>query len=215
MLSGGTESAVESGRSAEIGSLAALIHSSSRASTARGHIPSLAPKPLLLYRTPARIATTADLRLADAQPQRPGSRKIQQKIIMTGKIKMVMKLKTLTALVVATLALWFSVAMMEKVTNNPNLTNFAAIGALVATIGLWMVWGLSNIGDEHRESKDQLEKAKRQPAEDNRLALLLELLDEGERQALKRRLADDLRADGEAVSLAELLASQDGQAKKK
>lgn len=128
---------------------------------------------------------------------------------------MVMKLKTLTALVVATLALWFSVAMMEKVTNNPNLTNFAAIGALVATIGLWMVWGLSNIGDEHRESKDQLEKAKRQPAEDNRLALLLELLDEGERQALKRRLADDLRADGEAVSLAELLASQDGQAKKK
>jgi hypothetical protein len=52
------------------------------------------------------------------------------------------------------------------------------------------------------------EKAKRDSGQDARLALLLELLDEDERQALKRRLVDDLSGDGETISLAQLLDAE-------
>jgi hypothetical protein len=45
--------------------------------------------------------------------------------------------------------------------------------------------------------------------EDARLGLLISLLTPDQRDALTARLADELDADGEAVSLADLLAEQE------
>ena len=57
---------------------------------------------------------------------------------------------------------------------------------------------------------DPREKAKRgQDHEDARLALLLSMLSATERDTLRDRLIDDLRSDGEAVPLADLLAEQE------
>ena len=116
------------------------------------------------------------------------------------------KLKSLMMIIITTLGLWFGVAMMDAVTgSDPGLMDFAAVMALLATVALWLVWGLASIENKPRETR---EKAKRQPAEDARLALLLELMDEDSRQRLQQRLVDELSSDGEAVSLAALLAAQ-------
>jgi hypothetical protein len=119
------------------------------------------------------------------------------------------KFKSLMMMIIATLGLWFGVAMMDVVTSSdPGLIDFAAVMALLATVALWLVWGLANIENKPRETR---EKAKRKPAEDARLALLLELMDEDSRQRLQQRLADELSSDGEVVSLAQLLGAQKNQ----
>jgi type VI protein secretion system component VasK len=116
------------------------------------------------------------------------------------------KLVRVGLLIVATLGIWMAVAMMDVVTGSSHLTNFAAIIAFLSTIALWLVWGLSNLESRQQASK---EKTKRKPAEDARLALLLELMDEDDRQALKQRLMDEIGGDGEVIPLAELLETEE------
>ncbi len=57
------------------------------------------------------------------------------------------------------------------------------------------------------------EKAKRQTGsdedEDARLSLLIALMSENERQAIQQQLTGELDSDGEALSLADLIAAQD------
>lgn len=110
---------------------------------------------------------------------------------------------------VATLAIWLGVAIMDGVSRagSNDVFDFALLAAFGTTIALWVIWALTPPA-EKKESPD--EKAKRTATEhDSRLALLLSLMDEDERQSLKRRLAEELDADGEAVTLAQLLAAQD------
>jgi len=114
---------------------------------------------------------------------------------------------------VASLAIWFCVGMVDVATSSSGATNAAAVLAFLCTMSIWLVWGLAQIDQLHMggsQSSEQ-EKAKRSPADngDARVALLLSLLDDDERQALKQRLVDDLGADGEAVPLADLLAEQE------
>lgn len=114
------------------------------------------------------------------------------------------KLRKIGMMLAASLGLWLGVVFVSVVASS-DMTDFAAMMAFLATGALWLIWGLSMIDD--KSSSETQEKAKRQPGEDARLALLLQLMDEDERQTLKQRLADELSADGEAISLAELLAA--------
>jgi hypothetical protein len=123
-----------------------------------------------------------------------------------GQTKMMDKLGRIGLLIVATLGIWMAVAMMDAVTGSSGMTNFAAIIAFLSTIALWLVWGLSNLETRQQAAKG---KAKRKPAEDARLALLLELMDEDDRQALKQRLMDEIGGDGEAISMADLLQTEE------
>ncbi len=109
------------------------------------------------------------------------------------------------ALVAASLLIWVSVALVEVLAGSGLITGIAVLAAFGSTLALWLVWGLSLV-DETAESR---EKAKRSTGDDTRLALLLELLNDDERHALKERLLDDLSADGEALPLASLLEAQD------
>ncbi len=83
----------------------------------------------------------------------------------------------------------------------------AALAALVATA---MVWVYESDTYRERQAARLGVKSKREPEQgaDVRAALLAQLLDDDERQALKRELLADLKADGEAVSLADLLGDQ-------
>ena len=119
---------------------------------------------------------------------------------------------------VASLVIWLMVAMVDAATGSSEFaTNAAAIIAFLCTMSIWLVWGLAQI-DQLRgdESEEETEKAKRTAAgtDDARIALLLSLLDDDQRQALQQRLVEDLSADGEAVPLADLLAEQDTSARR-
>jgi hypothetical protein len=103
---------------------------------------------------------------------------------------------------VSTLFIWLTVIAVAVFNTNRMYTNGAVALAFLSTISLWLVAGLKLIDEKLPSAR---EKAKRDSGQDARLALLLELLDEDERQALKRRLVDDLSGDGEAISLAQLL----------
>ena len=121
-------------------------------------------------------------------------------------------IKTVIMIFVATLGLWLGVAMMHIIANDSGLTNFAGVMAVLASVTLWLVWGLASIANKPQETQ---EKAKRKPAEDARLALLLELMDEDDRQQLRQRLVDELSGDGEAISLADLLAAQNSRSEQR
>ncbi|MBI5957445.1 MAG: hypothetical protein HY866_01830 [Chloroflexi bacterium] len=109
--------------------------------------------------------------------------------------------------VVCTFVIWMSVAVVHLLA--PNLTVFAVMMAFLGTLCFWLVMGLAQLKSKEKSSP---EKAKRESSNgDARLALLMELMGEDERQALKQRLLGDLAPDGETVSLAELLASQNRQ----
>lgn len=112
--------------------------------------------------------------------------------------------------IICTFVIWMTVATVHVLT--PNLTVFAVVMAFMGTLALWLIMGLAQLKSKEKSSP---EKTKRDSAgRDARLALLLELMGEDERQALKQRLADDLAPDGEMVSLAELLASQNKHARR-
>lgn len=108
-------------------------------------------------------------------------------------------------MLVATLVIWMGVSMMNVVTASSGMTKFAALLAFLTTIALWLVWGLSGLAPKQQAAK---EKSKRNSAEDARLALLLELMDEEDRQALKQRLMDEIGGDGEVLSLSDLLDAE-------
>ncbi|HVO71224.1 MAG TPA: hypothetical protein VMT24_14335 [Aggregatilineaceae bacterium] len=106
---------------------------------------------------------------------------------------------------VSTLFIWLTVIAVAAISTNHTYTNGAVALAFLSTISLWLVAGLKLIDEKLPSAR---EKAKRDSGQDARLALLLELLDEDERQALKRRLVDDLSGDGETISLAQLLDAE-------
>jgi len=121
-------------------------------------------------------------------------------------------LKHFLLMIVATLAFWGGALLVRGVTGGGGVTDFGAMIAFLATIALWITWGFTQFDSESPESG---EKAKRQAGEDARVALLLELMDEDERRALKQRLMDELSGDGEAVSLADLLAADKSSTKQR
>lgn len=123
--------------------------------------------------------------------------------------------KNLISLFGAAALVWLSAAVVGVVSSNTEIQNAALILAFLTTLIFGLVAGLTAIDNQDKAtaeaSRGKHEKAKRDAAaaQDARLALLLSLLSEDERESLKSRLIDDLSADGEAVSLAELLAAQD------
>ncbi len=86
----------------------------------------------------------------------------------------------------------------------------AALAALIATAVVWVTESDAYLA---RQSARASGKAKREPGQDHdaRTLLLAQLLDEDEREALKRELLADLRSDGEMMSLADLLTTQPEQ----
>jgi hypothetical protein len=109
--------------------------------------------------------------------------------------------------VISTLFMWLSVVIVEAITGSSGLVNFAVVMAVLGSLALWLTIGFMQLSDDTLGQNH--EKAKRDSSgEDARLALLVQLMGEEERQALKQRLIDDLGADGEAVSLADLLKDQ-------
>jgi hypothetical protein len=115
------------------------------------------------------------------------------------------KVKHFLLMVVSTVAMWGAALLMDLVSQSGGMSDFGALIAFLASIALWITWGFTQFDSA---SSDSGEKVKRQAGEDARVALLLELLDEDERRALKQRLVDELSGDGEAVSLADLLAAE-------
>lgn len=116
----------------------------------------------------------------------------------------------LAANLIATFFLFLLVILIRLLTGTDgtlmDLTVLAVVGTLVT---LWLVWTLKIIDTPAIDSSS--EKAKRSATDDSRLSLLLELLDDDERQAIKRRLLDELGGDGENISLAALLSAQDNK----
>jgi hypothetical protein len=106
---------------------------------------------------------------------------------------------------VSTLFIWLTAIAVAAISTNHTYTNGAVALAFLSTVSLWLIAGLKLIDEKLPPAH---EKAKRDSATDARLTLLLDLLDEDERQALKRRLIDDLSGDGEAISLAQLLDAE-------
>src|SRR5690606_25289702 len=105
----------------------------------------------------------------------------------------------------ATAVIWAAALLLRLVAGaGSDLVDFALVFAFGSTAALWMAWAFQNLDALNKAS--QQGKAKRGASnEDTRLALLLQMLDEDDRQALKQRLQDELGADGETVALDDLL----------
>jgi hypothetical protein len=115
------------------------------------------------------------------------------------------RLNKYVLVLVSTVFIWLSAIAVAAISTSDTYTNGAVALAFLSTITLWLFAGVKLIDEKLPSAR---EKAKRDSGQDARLALLLELLDEDERQALKRRLVDDLSGDGEAISLAQLLDAE-------
>jgi hypothetical protein len=117
--------------------------------------------------------------------------------------------KKLGPLLVATCVIWLCTAVVGRIDPGEFVRGAAAILALVSTMTIWAMWALNEFGISLDDTPR--EKAKRDASsdEDPRLALLLSLFTPDERDTLRSRLADELDADGEAVSLVDLLAGQE------
>jgi hypothetical protein len=98
--------------------------------------------------------------------------------------------------------------------NNVVITLIAAIAAFVTTAAIWSFASDQAHGGDALRDAEKAKRSEPTTAGDLRLALLLQLMDEDERRALKRRIVDDLSADGEAISLADLLAAEEGDARR-
>ncbi len=121
-------------------------------------------------------------------------------------------IRQIGALLAATILIWDGMGMVDALANSQVVTSIAVLAAFGSTLSLWLVWGLNTIEQQKLIAQEQ-GKAKRGEGDDARLALLLALLTDEERRALKQRLLDDLAADGEAVPLAALLdGSQNARA---
>jgi hypothetical protein len=121
------------------------------------------------------------------------------------------RLGSLGVNLVATFFIWLAAGMVDVVTGESGAARDAImiitiLAAFGGTAALWLIWALT---DYSQHTSPASEKSKRHAGnEDARLALLLELMGEDERQALKQRLTDELSDDGESISLAQLLAAQ-------
>lgn len=105
----------------------------------------------------------------------------------------------------STLLIWFGMFMVRLLDDGSDITRLALLVSFGATVALWLVLGLEAIGQKPQERPQAWQKTKRGADDDARLALLLQMLDEDERQALRYRLMDQIGGDGEVVSLAALL----------
>lgn len=125
-------------------------------------------------------------------------------------------LRRVWALLLATVIVWISVAVIGNISSSEFVNGAAAILALIATLTIWTLWALDYYGisvDGTGQTTRQsvaLEKTKRESAlpDDDRVALLLSLLTPDERDAVRARLVDDMSADGEIVALTDVLAEQ-------
>lgn len=116
--------------------------------------------------------------------------------------------------ILASIFVWSIIIGAKLITNDSELIEFASVAAIGGNLAIWLVWIFTIYGDNNKAADTARDKAKRTaPAqaapEDARLALLLQLMDDEDRRDLKRRLMDDLSADGETVALADLLAAQE------
>jgi hypothetical protein len=107
----------------------------------------------------------------------------------------------------ATVFVWLAVGLAVGLSglNNPANGNTVVVAAIMATVAFLstaVIWVLGGEGGQVTR------KAKRRAGDDARLAALLHLLDENERDSLKQQLLSDLAADGEMLSLGDLLATQ-------
>ena len=93
---------------------------------------------------------------------------------------------------------------------NVYVLSVVLIAALAALLATTVVWVYESDTYRERQAMKAGGKAKREPGQDAdvRALMLVQLLDDDERQALKRDLLADLQADGEAFSLADLLDDQ-------
>ncbi len=122
---------------------------------------------------------------------------------------MIDSLKRFGIIIIATLGIWFGVAMVDVITGSSGARDAAAILAFLSTMAIWIVLGLDQIGKVPATTDQEKTKRDSGSNEDARVALLMSLLTPDERDALKSRLADELSGDGEAVTLADLLEDQE------
>ncbi|MBN2304150.1 MAG: hypothetical protein JXQ72_06730 [Anaerolineae bacterium] len=113
-----------------------------------------------------------------------------------------------------TIVLWAGVGMLHAVLGEGSfVAGFAAVIAFLATARLWSALVVPIL--QQPTDMQPREKAKRHggfAADDDadaRLSLLIALMSERERDAIRQQLTGDLDADGEALSLADLIAAQD------
>jgi hypothetical protein len=116
----------------------------------------------------------------------------------------------LRSLLIATCIVWLSVALTWVAIDIEFVRGVAVILALISTTTIWSMWALNEYGISVDGTPHEQEKPKRVTGgdEDARLGLLLSLLTPDERDALKSRITQGLNAEGEVVSLADLLADQ-------
>ncbi len=112
---------------------------------------------------------------------------------------------------IATLFFWLAAALAAQAAGESNdfVNAIAILAALGCTIALWMVWAFSALDQSRQLPEQSAEKAKRSVSQDDRVALLMGLMTETEREAVKQRLLDGFQTDGESIPLAELLAEQE------
>jgi hypothetical protein len=113
-------------------------------------------------------------------------------------------IRIIGVLLAATILIWVGMGIVDALANSQLITSIAVLAAFGSTLSLWLVWGLNTIEQQKLTAQEQ-HKTKRAGDDEARLALLLALLTDDERRALKQRLLDDLAADGEALPLAALL----------
>jgi hypothetical protein len=119
-------------------------------------------------------------------------------------------LAKLRTLLIATCIVWLSVALTWVAIDIAFVRGVAAILALISTTTIWSLWALNEYGISVDGLPHEQGKVKRVAGsdEDTRLGLLLALLTPDERDALKSRITQELNAEGEVVSLADLLEEQ-------
>lgn len=118
----------------------------------------------------------------------------------------------------ATAIIWAAFAVAAGLTglaaaSSDNAVLIVLITSLAAVVSTAIVWLFVSLYDDERGTIHRAAaKAKRDTREDARLALLLRLMNDEQRRAVQQQLAADLGADGELVSLADLVAD-DSQAR--